>query len=230
MNNRSTEKRKTIDERMMRKLREKEWQKELLIAKNRHKCKYYVAIEIAFFLFLLYVLYKSILIYLGFKMHQKFGFADMLLRKDFKPLIFRCFSLALGVSQIVYFVFFKIGFFRYREKAEKYKCSFFYYPFKNQLYERLIWVEHDIIFVNGVFLIILQFIVDYFFSLQEYLWPFVIFYIFILFVMPFLLRPFILSMEGEEEFPPHLQDVDDVYLLDETSKIYGKDENDMFHE
>lgn len=229
MNNRNTKKRKTIDERMMRELREREWQKELLAAKNRHKCKYYVAIEIAFFLFLVYVLYKSILIYLGFKMHQKFGFADMLLRKDFKPLIFRCFPLALGVSQIVFFIFFKMGFFRYREKAEKYKCSFFYYSFKDELYERLIWLEHDIIFVNGIFLIILQLIVDYFFSLQEYLWPFVIFYIFILFLMPFLLRPFILSLEREEEFPPHLQDIDNSYLWDEAGNLNDK-EDDIFHE
>ncbi len=229
MNNRNTKKRKTIDERMMRELREREWQKELLAAKNRHKCKYYVAIEIAFFLFLVYVLYKSILIYLGFKMHQKFGFADMLLRKDFKPLIFRCFPLALGVSQIVFFIFFKMGFFRYREKAEKYKCSFFYYSFKDELYERLIWLEHDIIFVNGIFLIILQLIVDYFFSLQEYLWPFVIFYIFILFLMPFLLRPFILSLEREEEFPPHLQDIDNSYLWDEAGNLNEK-EDDIFYE
>lgn len=222
-------KNKIIDERLMQELREREWQKELLAAKNRHKCKYYVAIEIAFFLFLVYVLYKSILIYLGFKMHQEFGFADMLLRKDFKPLIFRCFPLALGVSQIVFFIFFKMGFFRYREKAEKYKCSFFYYSFKDELYERLIWLEHDIIFVNGIFLIILQFVVDYFFSLQEYLWPFVIFYIFILFLMPFLLRPFILSLEREEEFPPHLQDMDNSYLLDEAGNLNDK-EDDIFHE
>ena len=216
-------KNRIIDERLMQELREREWKKELLAAKNRYKCKYFVGIEIVFYILLMYVFVKSILLYYGFKTHQPSNFWIVFFRDDFNFIILRCFPVGLGSVNIVYFLFSKIGFFKYREKAERYRCPFFYYSYVEYFYERLIWMGNSIGLFAGMFLITLQFVVDYFFSLKDALYPLIIFYIGV-FIMLFLLRYFLPSMEEEKELPPEIKDINDIYLLEKETKDYNDED------
>ena len=218
-------KNKIIDERLMQELREREWQKELLAAKNRHKCKYYVALEIGFFLFLIYALNKSILAYYNFKTHQQLGFWDVFFGKNYRFIMLRCLPLGLGTIQIIYFIFSKMGVFKYREKAERYRCPFFYYSYREYLYERIIWMENTTGFFMGAILISVQFAVDFFFPFKDGFWPLIIFFI-LMVIMPYLWFYFF-SSQDDVEFPS--KGMNDTYPPDEATTGFDEGNDDIFH-
>ena len=194
-----------IDEKIIQKLREREWKRSLIIGKNKYKCKYYLLLELLFYAIFLVIFFETFSMYLKYR-YPGIDIEKILFSEGKAPTL-RFLPFAMGVFELLCFFLSKFGYFWYLIEAKKYKCLFFYFSIGDMLSERWLWGESNFLFVSGISLIVLQFIIDSFFSLYQWVFPTIIFVGYV--ILSSYILPLFTDSESEIIEFPQLKEFDE---------------------